>query len=385
MLSDQLIGDSPIVQALDEEIRSAARSDAKVLITGESGVGKEVVAHLVHARGSRALFPLVAINCAGVPDTLLESEFFGHVRGSFTGAYRDRPGFLERADRGTAFLDEIGEMSLRLQGLLLRFLETGEVQRVGSALTDRRVNVRVIAASNRNLESEVEKGTFRSDLFYRLNVIRIGVPPLRDRLDDVPLLVRHFVDQFSAQSGIGSVHIDPAVLEELSSYSWPGNVRELRNIVERTVVRLKGRTITTADLPDELRRRPATVEASADAASTPNLPPATWEPLFDQMVSGRETFWSAVYEPFMTRDVTRNQIREIIARGLERTSGDYRALAQLFNIADSDFKRFVGLLRRYDCHVALQPFRKRMMKVEDLRAVLEPLPQDPRRRFGTDS
>ena len=175
MLSDQLIGDSPIVQALDEEIRSAARSDAKVLITGESGVGKEVVAHLVHARGSRALFPLVAINCAGVPDTLLESEFFGHVRGSFTGAYRDRPGFLERADRGAAFLDEIGEMSLRLQGLLLRFLETGEIQRVGSALTDRRVNVRVIAASNRNLESEVEKGTFRSDLFYRLNVIRINV------------------------------------------------------------------------------------------------------------------------------------------------------------------------------------------------------------------
>jgi transcriptional regulator with GAF, ATPase, and Fis domain len=385
MLSDQLIGDSPIVQALDEEIRSAARSDAKVLITGESGVGKEVVARLVHARGSRALFPLVAINCAGVPDTLLESEFFGHVRGSFTGAYRDRPGFLERADRGTAFLDEIGEMSLRLQGLLLRFLETGEIQRVGSALTDRRVDVRVIAASNRNLESEVEKGTFRNDLFYRLNVIRIDVPPLRERLDDVPLLVRHFVDQFSAQSGLGSVQIDPAVLEELSSYSWPGNVRELRNIVERTVVRLKGRTITTSDLPDELRRRPAGVEASADAASTPNLPTATWEPLFDQMVSGRETFWSAVYEPFMTRDVTRKQIREIITRGLERTSGDYRALAQLFNIADSDFKRFVGLLRRYDCHVALQPFRKRMMKVEDLRAVLEPLPQDPRRRFGTDS
>src|SRR5262245_6170675 len=385
MLSDQLIGDSPIVQALGEEIRSAARSDAKVLITGESGVGKEVVARLVHARGSRALFPLVAINCAGVPDTLLESEFFGHVRGSFTGAYRDRPGFLERADRGTAFLDEIGEMSLRLQGLLLRFLETGEIQRVGSALTDRRVNVRVIAASNRNLENEVEKGTFRSDLFYRLNVIRIDVPPLRERLDDVPLLVRHFVDQFGAQSGTGSVPIDPAVLEELSSYSWPGNVRELRNIVERTMVRLKGRTITTSDLPDELRRRPAAVEESADAASTPNLPPATWEPLFDQMVSGRETFWSAVYEPFMTRDVTRNQIREIVTRGLERTSGDYRALAQLFNIADADFKRFVGLLRRYDCHVALQPFRKRMMKVEDLRAVLEPFPQNPQRRFGTDS
>src|SRR5215470_8133760 len=132
-MGDQLIGESPAARALDEDIRSAARSDAKVLITGESGVGKEVVARQVHARSSRALFPLVTINCAGVPDTLLESEFFGHVRGSFTGAYRDRPGFLEKADRGTVFLDEVGEMSLRLQGLLLRFLETGEIQRVGSA------------------------------------------------------------------------------------------------------------------------------------------------------------------------------------------------------------------------------------------------------------
>src|SRR5262245_44109134 len=215
MPSDQLIGDSPVARALDDEIRLAARSDAKVLITGESGVGKEVVARLIHARGSRAFFPLVTINCAGVPDTLLESEFFGHVRGSFTGAYRDRPGFLEKADRGTVFLDEIGEMSLRLQGLLLRFLETGEIQRVGSPLCDRRVNVRVITASNRNLEGEVEKGAFRGDLFYRLNVIRMHVPPLRERLEDVPLLVRHFVDQFSTQSGVASVEIDPAVIDLL--------------------------------------------------------------------------------------------------------------------------------------------------------------------------
>src|SRR6185295_4878097 len=152
MATDELIGESLLIRLLDEEIRIAARSDAKVLITGESGVGKEVTAQLVHARSRRARFPLVTINCAGVPDTLLESEFFGHVRGSFTGAYRDRPGFLEKADHGTVFLDEIGEMSLRLQGLLLRFLETGEVQRVGSALPERRIDVRVIAASNRSLE-----------------------------------------------------------------------------------------------------------------------------------------------------------------------------------------------------------------------------------------
>src|SRR5262249_18069890 len=317
------------------------------------------------------------------PDTLLESEFFGHVRGSFTGAYRDRPGFLEKADRGTVFLDEVGEMSLRLQGLLLRFLETGEIQRVGSALADRRVNVRVIAASNRNLEGEIEKGGFRSDLFYRLNVIRVNVPPLRERSEDVPLLVQHFADQFSAQLGLGAVRIDPGVLDQLSEYSWPGNVRGLRNIVERTMVRLKGRTVTVTDLPDELRRRPAG-DTSPSELNAPSLPPATWEPLFDRMVTGQETFWSAVYEPFMTRDVTRHQIREIVALGLERTSGDYRALAHLFNSADADFKRFVGLLRRYDCHVALQPLRKRMMKVDTLRDAFDASPQDPR-RFGTDS
>src|SRR5262245_4257594 len=158
--SRELVGQTPLVRSLDEDIHCAARSDAKVLITGESGVGKEVAAQLVHARSRRARFPMTTINCAGVPDTLLESEFFGHTRGRFTRAHRDRPGLLEAADRGTVFLDEIGEMSLRMQGLLLRFLETGEVQRVGSARTDNHVDVRIIAASNRSLEDEVDKKAF---------------------------------------------------------------------------------------------------------------------------------------------------------------------------------------------------------------------------------
>jgi transcriptional regulator with PAS, ATPase and Fis domain len=379
-----LIGESPLTRALDEEIRLAARSDAKVLITGESGVGKEVVARLVHARSGRAQFPLVTINCAGVPDTLLESEFFGHLRGSFTGAYRDRPGLLEKADRGTVFLDEIGEMSVRLQGLLLRFLETGEIQRVGGALSERRINVRVVAASNRSLEAEVEKRNFRDDLFYRINVVRLQVSPLRARLDDVPLLARHFVDQFSRHYGVDQVDIAPNALQVLSAYAWPGNVRELRNIIERTMVRVKSSIITVADLPGELRRGPAVVP-TAEPGQPSTRHAAAWEPLFDKMVSGRESFWSAVYEPFMTRDVTRQQIRDIVARGLERTSGDYRELAALFNIVDVDFKRFVALLRRYECHVALQPFHKRMMKVETLRAALDPWPADDRPRFGTDS
>jgi transcriptional regulator with PAS, ATPase and Fis domain len=383
MSTDEMIGDSPLTRALDEDIRLAARSDAKVLITGESGVGKEVAAQLIHSRSPRSRYPLVTINCAGVPDTLLESEFFGHVRGSFTGAYRDRPGFLEKADRGTVFLDEIGEMSLRLQGLLLRFLETGEVQRVGSALSERRIDVRVIAASNRSLEAEVEKRNFREDLFYRINVIRLNVPALRARLTDVPLLTRHFVDQFSRQYSLGQVEIAPGVLDVLSAYVWPGNVRELRNIVERAMVRLKGRTLTLADLPTEIRRGPAAIPAS-ESEVTAARPVASWEPLFDRMVRGRESFWTVVYEPFMSRDVTRQQIRDIVAQGLERTSGDYRELAELFNIVDIDYKRFVALLRRYECHVPLPPLRKRMMKVEPLRAALVPVFDDPA-RFGTDS
>jgi transcriptional regulator with PAS, ATPase and Fis domain len=382
MLADELIGSSQLTRDLDEDIRLAARSDAKVLITGESGVGKEIAAQLVHARSSRAHAPLITINCAGVPDTLLESEFFGHVRGSFTGAYRDRPGFLERADRGTVFLDEIGEMSLRLQGLLLRFLETGEIQRVGSVQSERRVNVRVIAASNRALEDEVEKKNFREDLFYRLNVVRLQVQPLRERLNDVPMLAQHFVEKFSLQYGLEPVEIEPGVFDVLTAYTWPGNVRELRNIIERTMVRLKGSILTVADLPSELRRAPALLSPSS---AEPSARQATsWEPFFDRMVSGRDSFWSVVYEPFMSRDVTRQQIREMVAHGLERTSGDYRALAELFNIPDADFKRFVGLLRRYECHVALQPLRKKMMKVDALRAVMGPSLSDGP-RFGTDS
>lgn len=382
MFESELIGSSPLTRALDEEIRLAARSDAKVLITGESGVGKEVAAQLVHTRSSRAQAPLVIINCAGVPDTLLESEFFGHVRGSFTGAYRDRPGFLEQADRGTVFLDEVGEMSLRLQGMLLRFLETGEIQRVGSARSERRVNVRVIAASNRELEEQVEKKHFREDLFYRLNVVRLQVPPLRDRLNDVPALARHFVEKFGRQYGIHPVQIAPEAIEVLTAYTWPGNVRELRNVIERSMVRLKDSTLTVADLPSELRRAP--VSTSVSEASTARPQSGAWEPLFDRMVTGRDSFWSVVYEPFMARDITRQQIRDMVAHGLERTAGDYRALAELFNVADGDFKRFVGLLRRYECHVAFQPLRKKMMKVDAVRSAFAPSISDLP-RFGTDS
>src|SRR6186713_526505 len=189
----RLIGRSPAILALEQEIDSASRSDAKVLITGETGVGKEVVSRLIHHRSSRAAAGLVTLNCAGLPDSLLESELFGHVRGSFTGAYRDKPGLLEMAPNGTVFLDEVGEMSTRMQVVLLRFLESGEIQRVGADRSHTRVNVRMITATNRNLEAEVTNGTFREDLFFRLNVVRLAIPALRERGDDIPALVNYYL------------------------------------------------------------------------------------------------------------------------------------------------------------------------------------------------
>src|SRR5438874_7020065 len=194
----QLVAQSQVMMALQQEIDRVARSDAKVLITGESGVGKEIVARSIHYRGPRAANVFAPVNCAGLPETLLESELFGHVKGSFTGAYRDKPGKLETAHNGTVFLDEIGEMTLRMQGLLLRFLETGELQKVGADGDGRRVNVRVVAATNRNLRDMIAQSTFRDDLFYRLNVIHIVVPPLRERRDDIPLLLDYFLSRFKS-------------------------------------------------------------------------------------------------------------------------------------------------------------------------------------------
>src|ERR1700742_4715705 len=193
-----LIGSSAAILELKAEGERVARSDAKVLITGESGVGKEIVARAIGALSLRANAPFVPVNCAGIPETLLESELFGHLKGSFTGAYRDKPGKLEMASNGTIFLDEIGEMTLRMQGLLLRFLETGEIQKVGAERVAMAPNVRVLAATNRNLRDLIAHGQFREDLFYRINVIHLMVPPLRERREDIPLLIDRFLDNFTA-------------------------------------------------------------------------------------------------------------------------------------------------------------------------------------------
>jgi transcriptional regulator with PAS, ATPase and Fis domain len=356
---NSLLGETAAVRSLHEEITYASRCDAKVLVTGESGVGKEVVARLIHANSARRRAPLITVNCAALTDTLLETELFGHVRGSFTGAYRDRQGALELAHRGTVFMDEVGETSPRMQGLLLRFLEAGEIQRVGSDAIQTRVDVRVIAATNRQLVDSVAAKTFREDLYYRLNVIHIRVPSLRERREDIPAFLRFFLEQFSHQYSVNQPTISPATLQILSEYSWPGNVRELKNIVERLVVRAADHPIEPRDLPLEVLRGTAAEQPPAASTPTTTTAPARHaaDALFERMVNGGESFWSAVYTPFMSRDLTRDDVRAIVRRGLERTGGNYRVMVELFTMPGDDYKRFLGVLRKYQCHMPFQQFR----------------------------
>jgi transcriptional regulator with GAF, ATPase, and Fis domain len=353
----RLIGGSAATLNTNEEIESAARSDAKVLITGETGVGKDVVARLIHQRSARRLAAMATVNCAGFCDSLVESELFGHVRGSFTDAYRDKAGILESASNGTVFLDEVGEMTPKVQATLLRFLETGEIQRVGADRVQARVNVRIIAATNRDLHSEIASGGFRQDLYYRLNVIHIHVPPLRDRRDDIPPLLTYFLERYSRQHGVPPRSLSPDAVDLLTGYDWPGNVRQLKNAVERLVVKSDGPRIERTDVPSEFgqsRRRDA---PRAHAEPVPDAG-ALEDELVARMVSGGESFWAAVHAPFTNRDLTRSQLKGVVAQGLARTAGNYKLVVQLFNMPDADYRRFLSFLRKHQCHVPHQSFRR---------------------------
>jgi len=248
----QMIGDSPGLRQVMAAVSRAAPTNATVLIQGESGVGKELVARTIHRNSLRSRERFVQVNCAAIPEELIESELFGHEKGSFTGATEKQVGKFEQADRGTIFLDEVGDMSAKTQAKVLRVLQEGEVERLGSARTIK-VDVRVIAATNKNLEEEIEKGRFREDLYFRLAVIPIHVPPLRERPEDVPLLVRHYMDYFSRENNTRPKRITQAALDALTRHRWKGNIRELRNTVERMNIMTGGDAIDLPDLPETVR------------------------------------------------------------------------------------------------------------------------------------
>lgn len=250
-----IIGKSPAMEKVFYVVEKIAPSRSTVLITGESGTGKELIAKAIHYQSPRKDKPFVSVNCGALPETLLESELFGHERGAFTGAIQQRKGRFELAHEGTLFLDEISEMPLHLQVKLLRVLQEMEFERVGGTQTIR-VDVRIIAATNRDLKKEVELGRFRSDLFYRLNVVNIHLPPLRERVEDIPLLIAHFLDKYSKEAGSKNTFtVDKEAMRCLMEYHWPGNVRELENVIERAILLASENVITLADLPLEVRQR----------------------------------------------------------------------------------------------------------------------------------
>jgi two-component system nitrogen regulation response regulator NtrX len=293
-LGDQevrLTGESPAIRDLKEQIGQVAPTDAWVLITGENGTGKEIAARLLHAQSRRAGQPLVAVNCAAIPEELIESELFGHEKGAFTGADKAQVGKFELAHKGTLFLDEIGDMSLKTQAKILRILQEQRFEHVGGRKTIV-VDVRVIAATNKDLAAEIRAGNFREDLYYRLKVFPLTVPPLRERADDIPLLIEDFVDQLAKRGGCKRARFTPQALEALATYPWPGNVRELKNFVERMLIMMNGRDVTPDRLPREILAQcrvfaapqgdeysaPAAAGAQASSPSSPAAASAGQEP-----------------------------------------------------------------------------------------------------------
>jgi two-component system response regulator PilR (NtrC family) len=305
-----IIGRSPTMVELYKVISKIAGLDSTVLITGESGTGKELVARTIHYASPRSDRPFLAINCAAIPEQLLESELFGHVKGAFTGAVSQKVGLLEVAHRGTVFLDEIAEMSPSLQVKLLRFLQWRTFRQVGGT-EDLEVDVRLIAATNRDLARAIAEGRFRDDLYYRLNVIPIHVPPLRERREDIPLLANSLLAQFSLRQHRGIVSISQDAMEALIRYHWPGNVRELENVIERAVALEGGDQLTPASLPQEIRNggeRPARLAV--------DLPPEGIE--LESMVSGLE--------------------KALLLRALERSGGTHKRAAELLRISLRSFR-----------------------------------------------
>ncbi len=307
--SDNFIGQSPAIQAVRRSIREVSASSANVLITGESGTGKEVVARAIHYGGPRASAPFVTINCAAIPETLLESELFGHVKGAFTGAISNRSGRFVQADSGSLFLDEIGDMPLPLQAKILRCIQEKTIEPVGSQ-TSRKVDVRIIAATNQDLAEAIRRGSFRQDLYYRLNVYPIALPPLRECTKDIPLLAEHFAGKFADEMGINPVSFTPEAIRDMQNYAWPGNIRELENCIERLSIVMAGGRVT----PENLAA--CSLSCGAQALATASSVP------------------DRIAFPFNLDRRLEDMERELIMRALEEAGGVQVKAAELLRISE---------------------------------------------------
>jgi transcriptional regulator with PAS, ATPase and Fis domain len=323
-----MIGRSEVMQKLRDRVKAAARVSGSVLVTGETGTGKELVARSIHEHSDRCRNKFVAVDCGALPDELIESELFGHRRGAFTTAIADKPGLFEEANGGTLFLDEIANTSRRFQAKLLRVLQDKQVRRLGDIVA-RKIDLRVVAATNCELMTMVRRGDFREDLYYRLNVFPIQVPPLRRRTEDIPLLVEHILRNRRK--------ISDAALNKLLTYTFPGNVRELENIVEGAVYSAAGTII------------------QADDITLPQDRVCGWA--MEDVIIGN--FWETIARPYSERMITRGQVENVIRKGLERTQGSYRKLLPLFRIPESDYKRFMDFLRRHHCNIDFREYRKK--------------------------
>jgi len=320
----ELVGNSPAMQRLRALIATAGPTTGRVLIAGENGTGKELVARAIHMESPRREKPFVAVNCAAIPETLIESELFGHERGAFSGATAMKRGQFEQADGGTLFLDEIGDMSLSTQAKVLRALQEQQFNRVGGTKLIK-VDVRVIAASNKNLAKEIEKGSFRDDLYYRLNVLPIEVPPLRERPEDISLLARHFIRSHAEEQGLKLKELAPDALQALESYDWPGNIRELRNLIERLMIMVPGPVIDASHVAIFLQAKPAARVAAGEAASAPGSTLAAKN--FDSLRDARNAFE-----------------REYIARKLRENNWNISRTADDLQIERSHLHRKIKML-----------------------------------------
>jgi DNA-binding NtrC family response regulator len=342
-----IAGSSPAMESVRAAANRAARGSAKVLITGESGVGKDVIARYIHARSQRAAGPLISVSCSGLTEPLLEAELFGHAGAAAPVPSHDKIGKLQLAHTGTLFLDEVGELTIRMQAVLLRFLDSGEIPPPGAQAASARVDVRIIAATNRNLREIADAGQFRQDLFYRLRVVEIHVPPLRERIEDIRPLVAYLC----AAGGRALQFTEPA-WRALEAYRWPGNVRELSNVLEQIAAMTDGDSIDVEHLPLDLEA-PTTRGAGPFAERRRQ----TADELYDGLVGGRFSFWDHVHPRFLGRDLTRHDVRELIKRGLRTTNGSYRLLLSLYGMPADDYKRLLNFLSTHQCDVDYRPFR----------------------------